>query len=82
MIFYILISILIVVLFLYSKLTPYKANLTGQYKSVFQFCEQIFQPILNFLRKIVKPAQVGNSIAVDMSQIILLVLLLMILRLL
>jgi uncharacterized protein YggT (Ycf19 family) len=80
MILYILINVLIVALFLYSKLTPYKAKLTGKYQSAFQFFERIFQPILNFLRKMAKPAQVGNGIVVDMTQIILLILLLIILR--
>jgi hypothetical protein len=80
MILYILINILIVVLFLYSKLTPYKANLTGKYQSTFLFFERIFQPVLNLLRKIAKPVQVGSGIAVDMSQIILLILFLITLK--
>jgi hypothetical protein len=72
--------VLIVGLFLYSKLTPYKPKLTGTYLSTFNFFEGIFGPILNLLRKIAKPLQVGNGIAVDMSQIILLLLLLIILK--
>jgi uncharacterized protein YggT (Ycf19 family) len=80
MILYTLINVLIVALFLYSKLTPYKSNLTEKYKSAFLFFERIFQPILNFLRKIAKPAQVGNGIAVDMSQIILPILFLITLK--
>jgi hypothetical protein len=77
--FYILVSVVIVLLFLYSKFTPYKARLTGQYLKTFTFCEKVFEPILNLLRKIAKPAQAGNGIAVDMSQIILLLILLLIL---
>jgi uncharacterized protein YggT (Ycf19 family) len=80
LLFYILINALIIALFLYSKLTPYKANLTGKYQSAFQFFERIFQPILNFLRTTAKPVQVGTGIAIDMSQIILLILLLIILK--
>jgi hypothetical protein len=80
LLFYILINVLIVALFLYSKLTPYKANLTGNYQYAFQFFERILQPILNFLRKVAKPAKVGNGIAVDMSQIFLLILFLIILK--
>ncbi|MDR1544358.1 MAG: YggT family protein [Prevotellaceae bacterium] len=78
--FYILISVVIVLLFLYSKLTPHKARLTGQHLKTFTFCERVFNPVLNLLRKIAKPAQVGNGIAVDMSQIILLIILLFILK--
>ncbi|MCB0537104.1 MAG: YggT family protein [Bacteroidetes bacterium] len=77
---YILINVLIVGLFLYSKLTPYKNRLTGKYFKTFNFFEGIFNPLLNFLKKIAKPAQVGNGIAVDMSQIILLFLLLLTLK--
>lgn len=81
MILYIIINVLILALFLYSKLTPYKAKLTGKYQSIFTFFERLFEPILNLLRKIANPAQVGNGIAVDMSQIILLILFLIILKL-
>ena len=79
-ILYILVNVLIVGLFLYSKLTPYKNRLTGRYLKAFNFFENIFNPFLNFLKKIAKPAQVGNGIAVDMSQIILLLLLLLTLK--
>lgn len=77
---YILINVLIVGLFLYSKLTPYKNRLTGKYLKAFNFFESIFNPLLNFLKKIAKPAQVGNGIAVDMSQIILLLFFLLLIR--
>jgi hypothetical protein len=78
---YIFINILIVGLFLYSKLLPHKSRLTGKYLKTFNFFESLFNPLLNVLKKIAKPAQVGNGIAVDMSQIILLVLFLLILKL-
>jgi hypothetical protein len=77
---YLLICILIVGLFFFSKLTPYQNRLTGKYLEVFNIFARIFNPIITFLKKIVKPAQVGNGIAVDMSQIILLLLLLIILK--
>lgn len=77
---YILINVLIVGLFLYSKLTPYKNRLTGKYLRFFNFFESIFNPLLSFLKKIAKSAQVGNDISVDMSQIVLLLLLLLTLK--
>lgn len=77
---YIFLNILIIGLFLYSKLLPYKNRLTGKYLNTFIFFERIFTPLLNFLKRFSKPAQVGNGIAVDMSQIILLVLFLLILK--
>ena len=77
---YIFLNILIVGLFLYSKLTPYKDRLTGNYLKTFNFFDKIFNPILSIFRPLARPAQVGNGIAVDMSQIILLIILLILLK--
>lgn len=77
----ILLSILIVGLFLYSKLLPYKDKLNPQYKNIFDFFNSIFTPIFNFLKKIIKPFQVGVGLSVDMSQIVLLIIFLMLLNL-
>jgi hypothetical protein len=72
------INIFIVGLFLFSKLTPYKDKLIGNYLKTFLFFESIFNPVINFLKRFVKPTQVGTGIAVDMSQIVLLLILLFI----
>ena len=77
----ILINILIVGLFLYSKLLPYKDKLNPQYKKIFDFFNSIFSPIFNFLKNLVKPFQVGVGLSVDMSQIVLLIIFLMLLNL-
>lgn len=77
----ILINILIVGLFLYSKLLPHKDKLNPQYKKIFDFFNSVFTPILNFLKNIVKPFQVGIGLSVDMSQIVLLIIFLMFLNL-
>jgi hypothetical protein len=71
-------NIFIIGLFLYSKLLPYKDKLNNQYKGVFNFFNTLFAPILNFLKRFINPFQVGHGIAVDMTQIILLILLLII----
>jgi uncharacterized protein YggT (Ycf19 family) len=76
----IFINVLIVGLFLYSKLLPYKDKLNPQYKSIFDFFNSIFSPIFNFLKTLVKPFQVGIGLAVDMSQIVLLIIFLMLLK--
>ncbi|MFB9078982.1 hypothetical protein ACFFLS_10210 [Flavobacterium procerum] len=76
----IIVQILIVGLFLYSKLLPYKDRLNSQYKSIFDFFNSIFSPIFNFLKPMIKPFQVGTGLAVDMTQIVLLVVFLMILN--
>lgn len=79
---YIFISILIIGLFLYSKLLPHKNRLTGYYLKMFELFESVFNPILNLLRKFFKPTQVGNGLTVDMSHIVLIILFLIILKLL
>lgn len=76
----ILIYILIVGLFLYSKLLPYKDKLSHQYKGIFNFFDSLFTPIFNFMRKYIKPFQVGTGLSVDMSQIVLLILFLSLLK--
>ncbi|MES2734559.1 MAG: hypothetical protein V4714_22620 [Bacteroidota bacterium] len=74
---YLLLNILIVGLFLYSKLLPYKDKLDPTYAGVFGFFNNVFTPILNFLKGLVKPFQVGQGLSVDMTQIILLLALLL-----
>ncbi len=76
----IIIYILIIGLFLYSKLLPYKDKLSHQYKGIFNFFDALFMPIFNFTRKFIKPFQVGIGLAIDMSQIVLLMLLLILLQ--
>ena len=80
-ILYIALNVLIVGLFLYSKLLPYKDKLSPKYKKVFSFFDSIFNPIFNLLKKVFTPYPVGGGVGVDMTQIVLLVLLLIILNL-
>lgn len=75
-----ILNVLIVGLFLYVKLLPYKDKLKTQYKCVFDFFNSVFTPILNFLRKFIKPFQVGQGLSVDLTHIILLLLLLLFLN--
>src|SRR5659263_626690 len=60
---YIFVNVLIVGLFLYSKLTPHKDRLTGNFLKTFNFFDKIFHPILGIFRPMARPAQVGNGIA-------------------
>lgn len=71
-------NIFIVGLFLYSKLLPYKDKLNNQFKGIFNFFNAVFSPILNFLKRFIKPFQVGQGLSVDMAQIVLLILFLLI----
>ncbi|MDR2425000.1 MAG: YggT family protein [Prevotellaceae bacterium] len=80
MIFNIIINILIVALFLYSKLLPHNDRLEGSYKSAYQFFDRIFRPVLKLLQKVAQPLRVGQGLAVDTSQIILLIILLVVIK--
>ncbi len=76
----IFINVLVVGLFLYSKLLPYKDQLNKQNRGIFNFFYAIFHAVLNFLKPIFKPFEVGNGLSIDVSQIVLLVLLLILLN--
>lgn len=76
----IFINILIVGLFLYSKLLPHKDKLNPQYKSIFEFFNGLFSPVFNFLKKKIKPFQVGIGLSIDMTQIVLLIIFLIFLN--
>lgn len=69
-------DVFIVGLVLYSKLLPYKDKLNNKFKGTFNFFNNVFHPILTLLRSYVKPFTVGQGLSVDMTQIILLILLL------
>lgn len=75
-----ILNVFIVGLFLYVKLLPYKDKLNNQYKGVFNLFNSVFTPILNFLKKFIKPFQVGQGLSVDLTHIILLILLLLFLN--
>lgn len=75
-----IVNFLIVGLFLYSKLLPFKDKLNPKYKGVFDFFNNIFTPLISFMKRFIKPFQVGHGLAVDMTQIVLLILFLIILN--
>jgi hypothetical protein len=77
----VLISILIIGLFLFSKLLPYKDKLSPQYRNIFNFFSRLFLPVFSLLKKFFKPLQVGQGLLVDMTQVVLLIILLFILNL-
>jgi hypothetical protein len=71
------VNLLIVGLFLYSKLLPHKDKLGGEFKTIFNTANSVFTPILNALKSLFKPFQVGQGLSVDMTQIVLLLILLL-----
>lgn len=63
--------------FLYIKLVPFKDKLDAKHLRVFIFFDRLFQPILNFLKHYLKPYKVGNGIALDLGQVVIMLVLLL-----
>ncbi|QHI37705.1 hypothetical protein IMCC3317_30860 [Kordia antarctica] len=70
---------LIVSLFIFSKLQAYETRISPKYKTYFGMMTSILKPILNVFSKFFKPHKVGNGLALDTTQFVLLILLLLIL---
>ncbi len=79
---YLLIKIALIIfvvgLFLYSKLLPYKDRLNDRNRKIFNFFDSIFTPLLNFLKQIFTPMQVGQGLAIEMGSVVLLIIVLFI----
>jgi uncharacterized membrane protein YjfL (UPF0719 family) len=73
--------IFILGLFFYSKLTPHKARLNNQYLKYYNFFDRIFGSVSRALSGIFAPLQVGTGVAIDVTQFIILILLLLIIQL-
>jgi hypothetical protein len=73
--------LLIICLFIYSKLQNYEAHLAPNFKNSFGRIKGGMKPILGFLGRFIKPYKLGASISIDAAQLVLLVLLLIILAL-
>ena len=70
---------LIIALFIFSKLHAYESRILPKYKTYFDMMISILKPILNSLSRFFKPHKVGNGLSLDMTQFVLLILLLLIL---
>ncbi|MEO6549672.1 MAG: hypothetical protein ABIN94_16850 [Ferruginibacter sp.] len=77
---HIFLNILLIGLFLFSKLLPYRDRLNPQYKSTFNFFNSIFSPLLNGLKSIFKPFTIGYNLSIDLTQLVLFILLLLLLQ--
>lgn len=71
----IIVLLLIFGLFVYSKLRPHKDKLNEQNANYYNFLDKVYTPVLKVFGQS-KPHQVGEGLALDMSQILLLGILL------
>lgn len=74
-----IVLVLVLGLFLHSKLAPYKDKLDVKYRKGYNFFNSIFKPLLSFLNNFFKPLNVGTGLFVDMTQIVLLLIMLTVL---
>lgn len=72
---------LIVSLFFYDKTKKYEDQLDAGYLKYFRICKSLFDPIMVFINRYIKPVKMGNGISIDVSHIIILLILLLIIRL-
>ncbi len=77
-IFKFLLAVLIVSLFIYSKVGSFENQISEKYLKIFTIIKSIFKPVLNFLKTLFKPYKIGVNLFIDTSQIVLLILLLII----
>lgn len=77
---YIIVCMLIGGLFYYSKLTPHKDKLHDKYRKIYDIIGRIINPVLTLLNRIASPIQIGAGIYIDVSQFILLGILLLVLK--
>lgn len=77
--FKITIALFILCLFFYEKTKNLKLQLFPQAQNFVQKLESFFYPIFKFSSSIIKPIKIGQGIMVDISQLILITLILIIL---
>lgn len=76
-----LISLFIIALFVYMRLSPYKDKLNQRPLKVYNSLDSCIRPISSIIGKMCKPRQIGVGLYIDISSIILLLILLLILNL-
>ncbi len=67
--------------FLYTKIKPVKNNLTPNLKKIYELIELFFDKVLFFMGKYIKPISIGTNLSIDISQIVLLIVLLILILL-
>lgn len=78
-VFKLLCALLILGMYFFIVVKPHRSILKGNALSLFNFIENIINPIFSFLRKFFKPRVIGTNISIDISPIALLIILLTIL---
>lgn len=79
--FDLLAAVLIIVLFIYDKLSPQHTQLHSKYRKPYLTVKKYLNPILDKLNQLVKPLPVGQTTRLDLAPVILVMILLTIILL-
>jgi hypothetical protein len=75
-VFKLILGVMIVGLFLYKQLKPYRHALGVQHVKWFSYIERVYDQVFKFV--VVKPARIGNALSIDLSALLVLAILLLI----
>ncbi len=78
----IILSMLLLLLVVYLRVQPYGDRLFDRHKSIYAVGDYCFARILRFLKERFKPLTIGVGISIDLSQVILIAIILMAINLL
>ena len=70
---------MVLFLFVYGKLNAYETHISPKYSKLYNVIKSIYKPVLKFLGPFFKPFKVGEGVFLDMTQIMVLIILLLIL---
>ena len=73
----ILLAAILVVLIIYSKVTPHRDQLSKENGDRYVFIDRIISPILMKANVLIKPVAIGVGIYLDMSHIVIMVILIL-----
>jgi hypothetical protein len=71
------VGVVILCLFLYKQLKPYKNLLYPKYQKWYSYIEVVFDWVFKIIH--LKPAKLGDNLAIDMSSLIVLILFILLL---
>jgi hypothetical protein len=77
-----ILSMLLLLLVVYLRVQPYGDRLYDRHKSIYAVGDYCFARILRFLKERIKPLTIGVGISIDLSQVILIAIILMAINLL
>lgn len=78
----IILDVILIVVIVYSKVSPYRDQLSSDNKNRYQFLEKIISPIFIKINILLKPMQIGNGIYLDLSHFFVMIFLILLITLL